>query len=130
MLPQRVPKERPREDRWRSPAHTKFVTEFACAMCGSRTNRIAAHVRFGSHTAMGRKPDDWRTVPLCDGPFANIDGQAGCHNVQHLEGEPSFWRRYAKKHGQTVEQLISELIKASPKRAEIERIRKERSHAA
>jgi hypothetical protein len=35
-------------------------------------------------------------------------------------GEQSFWTHYRVIHGQTAEQLIEELIKASPKRREIE----------
>ncbi|WP_324807154.1 hypothetical protein SH584_11310 [Sphingomonas sp. LY29] len=118
MLPRRIPKEPKRESRWRSPAHTTFVRGFACAMCGSTTNIEAAHVRMGSGAGMGQKPDDWRTVPLCGG--------GGCHSTQHTVGEPVFWKEYHKNHGQGVEQLIAELIKASPKRREIETIRSTR----
>lgn len=89
---------------------------------------VAAHFRFGSHTGMSQKPDDWRTTPLCDGPCSNIDGQLGCHNRQHMIGEPSFWNAYAERKGHTVHQLIEELIRTSPKRAEIEQIRKERAN--
>jgi hypothetical protein len=60
-----------------------------------------AHVRNGSGAGIGQKPDDWRTVSLCK----------WCHANQHSMGEESFWRNTGK---------------ASPKRAEIEAIRKER----
>lgn len=130
MLPRRIPKEPKRASRWRSTAHRDFIREFACCLCGSRGNREVAHVRMNSGAGMGQKPDDWRTVPLCAGPKANIDEQLGCHNRQHIIGEPEFWREYCAKHGQTVEHLIDEFIAASPKRAEIERIRKERALAA
>ncbi len=125
-LPARIPKEAKRESRWRSPAHTTFVRGYACAMCGSKTNREAAHVRMGSGAGMGQKPDDWRTVPLCKGPYANIEGLLGCHDRQHIIGEPEFWRQYEEGHGQTVEQLLDELCAASPKRAEISRAKRER----
>jgi len=72
---------------------------------------------------MGQKPDDWNTTPLCG-------GGEGCHTRQHQIGEPAFWRAYAATRGHTVHQLIEELIRTSPKRAEIERIRKERANAA
>lgn len=74
---------------------------------------------------MGQKPDDWRTVPLCDGPKSNKAGQLGCHNRQHVTGEETFWKGAERDP----EELIEALIKASPKRAEIERIRKERANA-
>lgn len=68
-------------------------------------------MRLGSQAGVGQKPDDWRAVSLCK----------WCHQSQHSAGERSFW-------GETdVEALIAAFIKASPKRQEIERIRKERA---
>jgi len=90
------------------------------------TNIEAAHVRLGSNTGMGQKPDDWRTVPLCAGPYSDIKGQLGCHNRQHVLGEASFWRA-AKMDP---EALIKELIAASPKRADIVLVQKERANGA
>lgn len=67
----------------------------------------------GSGAGMGQKPDDWRTVSLCE----------VCHDEQHDKGERTFWK------GRDVEALIAEFIKASPKRREIELIWKEREAA-
>jgi hypothetical protein len=125
-LPQRIPKPKKRASRWRSQAHCNFVGEHACARCGfipEKGRNQAAHVRVGSGAGIGQKPDDWRTVSLC-GPHGD---EAGCHALQHRIGEPAFWRGYATRKGQSVEQLIAEFIKASPKRHEIERIQKERA---
>jgi hypothetical protein len=61
---------------------------------------------------MGQKPDDWRAVSLC----------SRHHRMQHEMGEESFWK------GFDVEALIAAFIKASPKRAEIERVMKEREN--
>jgi hypothetical protein len=97
-------------------------------MCGSATNTVAAHVRLGSNTALGRKPDDWRTAPLCDGPSSAAGGMLGCHNRQHLIGEATFWAQYERENGQTVEQLLAELSAASPKAADIRRIKAERAN--
>jgi hypothetical protein len=88
--------------------------------------REAAHVRINSGAGMGQKPDDWRVVPLCKGPNSNAEGLLGCHNVQHIIGERTFWKQYEEKHGQTVEQLIAEFISASPKKAEIRAVQRER----
>lgn len=129
ILPAKMPKKAKRERRWRSPAHTKHVSEYPCVNCGSTTNVIAAHYRYGSGAGLGTKPDDWRTTPLCDGPYSNVEGQLGCHQVQHAKGEPSFWAAYAKRKGHTVLDLIEELIRTSPKRGEIERVRRERANA-
>jgi hypothetical protein len=109
MLPPRIPKKPKRATRWRSQAHCNFVRGHACCACGSVQGIQVAHVRIGSGAGMGQKPDDWRTVSLCD----------VCHAVQHT-GERTFWR------GIDVEQLIAEFIKASPKRQEIEQVRRER----
>lgn len=65
---------------------------------------------------MGQKPDDWRTVSLC----------RDCHAWQHRIGEETFW----KTSGRDVEALITEFIKASPKRREIEEIRSTREPVA
>lgn len=129
MLPRRIPKAPKRASRWRSQAHLSFIRSFACAFCGSTTNIEAAHVRMGSGAGIGQKPDDWRGVPLCAGPYADIDGMLGCHNRQHVIGEPLFWQQYQERTGQGVEQLIAELIKASPKRCEIEESMRERGLA-
>jgi hypothetical protein len=95
-------------------------------MCGSTGNREFAHVRLGSGAGMGQKPDDWRGVSLCAGPYANITDGLGCHDVQHRIGEASFWKQYEERHGQTVEQLIEALIEASPRRAQIRQAQRER----
>lgn len=118
-LPSRISKPSNRTGRWKSPAHRAWVRGFTCCNCGSSTNVIAAHVRIGSHTGMGQKPHDWRVVPLCDGLNANNIEQLGCHDRQHIIGEQTFWDNYATDKGQTVEQLIAELSKASPKALEI-----------
>lgn len=130
MLPQRIPKKPKRATRWRSQAHCSHVRKFACAMCGSMTNVVAAHVKLGAHTGASQKGDDWLTTPLCDGPFSNIDGELGCHNRQHIIGEQTFWNEYADRHGQSVERLLSELCATSPKRHEIEQLVRERRDAA
>ena len=126
MLPRRIPKEARHSGRYRSPAHRAFVRSHACCVCGSATNRVFAHVRLGSHAGMGEKPDDWRGVPLCDGPHSNNLGQLGCHNRQHIVGEDTFW----KSAGFDVEEMIAEFIKASPRRPQIEAAMKERTNGS
>lgn len=112
MLPPRIAKKAKRESRWRSPAHANFVRSHACCACGSTEAIEFAHVRLGSHAGMGQRPDDWNATSLCK----------PCHQRQHNIGEASFWR------GTDVRGLIEAFIKSSPKRAEIERVRKERSN--
>lgn len=125
MLPRRIPKPAKRASRWKSQAHRDWVRGFACCICGSTTNIEVAHVRFGSGAGIGQKPDDWRTVPLCAGPFSNIDGQLGCHDRQHVIGEPTFWAN-AEKDGVVLDTLLSELAHASPRAAQIRDAQRER----
>jgi hypothetical protein len=120
MLPRRIPKPARRASRWRSQAHLTFVRSHCCSVCGSSTNIEAAHVRIGSGAGIGQKPDDYRAVSLCAGPNSNVDGELGCHNRQHVVGEPTFWK------GRDVEALIAAFIKASPRRHQIEQIMRER----
>ena len=112
MIPRRKPKQAKRTSRYRSQKHKIWLRGFECAdtevWCDGETQ--VAHVRIGSGAGMGEKPDDWRAVPLCK----------ACHlDRQHVEGERTFWADYAKRHGQTVDQLIDDLCRASPCAREI-----------
>jgi hypothetical protein len=109
-LPRRIPKEPKRASRWKSPAHLKHIRSFACSNCGSTAGIEAAHVRLGSGAGIGQKPDDFRAVSLC----------RDCHSRQHTVGEETFW------NGRDVEALIHAFNRESPKRHEIETIRRER----
>ena len=110
LLPAKLPKKAKRSTRWRSQAHLASVRQRACCICGSTTYIEAAHVRLGSGTGIGAKPDDFRAVGLCN----------PCHRRQHEIGEKTFWE------GRDVEALIDAYCQASPKRHEIERVRRER----
>jgi hypothetical protein len=76
-------------------------------VCGATAPIEAAHVRNGSGAGISQKPDDWRAVSLCK----------DCHQRQHQLGEKTFWK------GVDVEALIDAYCRASPKRAEIEKVR-------
>lgn len=110
MLPARIPKPAKRSSRWRSQAHLSFVRQHVCAICGQASAIEAAHVRGGSGAGIGQKPDDWRAVSLCHGH----------HQQQHRIGERMFWS------GRDVEAIIDAFCKASPKRVEIEKVKRER----
>ena len=117
LLPPRIPKKAKRASRWRSQAHLAFVRSHGCSVPGCPDKPIeAAHVRLGSGAGIGQKPDDWRAVSLC----------RDCHAMQHRVGEKLFWSDCACRDP---EELIEAFIKASPKRHEIERVRKERENA-
>lgn len=110
-LPRKLPIERKRASRWRSPAHCNHVRAHGCSVegCGGRPIE-AAHVRRGSGAGIGQKPDDWRCVALCKEH----------HTRQHEVGEETFWR------GLDVESLIADFIRTSPKVAEINAVMRER----
>ena len=110
-MPRKMPKPAKRASRWRSQAHCNFIRSHACSVPGCDGRPIeVAHVRMGSGAGIGQKPDDRRTVPLCQHH----------HSVQHNIGEPSFWR------GLDVEQLIADFIADSPKAHEIRAVMRER----
>lgn len=87
-------------------------------------NTEAAHVRIGGDGGMSLKPSDWRTVPLC----GHDSDSEGHHAQQHRLGERVFWEEYRKAAGQTVEQLIEALCRASPKASEIARDKREKEN--
>lgn len=110
---QRIPKPAKRTGRFKSQAHCKHVRGHACVNCGSMTNVEVAHKRDGTDAGMGRKSSDYYSTPLCGGP-------EGCHMLQHRMGEPAFWGAYEKAKGHTVWDVIEELIRTSPRRAQIQ----------
>jgi len=110
-LPPAIPKKAKRSSRWRSQAHLNFVRSHQCCVYGCSGMPIeAAHVRNRSGAGIGQKPSDYRAVSLCQAH----------HRMQHEMGERTFWQ------ARDVEALIDAYCKASPKRFEIERVRKER----
>lgn len=115
-LPRRIPKQKNRSERWRSPAHCNFVREHECCVPGCTNRPIeVAHVRNGSDAGMGRKPSDFYTISLC----------SHHHAEQHGIGEVSFANWYKID----LHALANEFAEASPKAAEIRRIRQERKAA-
>lgn len=115
-LPRRIPKERNRSERWRSPAHCNFVRGHECCVPGCPGRPIeVAHLRNGTDAAMGRKASDWFTISLC----------RDHHAEQHRIGEPPFQRL----HGIDMHALAAEFASASPKAAEIRRAKMERQAA-
>lgn len=114
MLPRKIPKAPKRSSRWRSQGHCNFVRQHACSVCESIQAIEVAHVRLGSGTGFGQKPDDFRTVSLCKVH----------HGIQHSIGEASFW----KAHKIDPERLIEAFCNASPKAAEIRRVKMERDN--
>jgi hypothetical protein len=106
MLPRRIPKQKKRDDRWRSPAHCNFVRSHECSVpsCQGRPIEVA-HVRNVSDAGLSRKPSDWFTISLC----------RHHHSQQHSVGEKSF----AEMHRIDLHALAKAFAEASPKRFEI-----------
>jgi hypothetical protein len=71
---------RPEPRRVRDKVHVKFVAKQPCLICG-RTPADAHHLRFAQHRALGRKPSDEFTVPLC----------RGHHREIHRSGDEAAW---------------------------------------
>lgn len=79
-----------RKARQEAPGYLALIRQLPCLKCGMEPCGQAAHVRLnsaahGKRQAMGQKPDDKWTVPLC----------GGCHtddaDSQHKVGEIPFW---------------------------------------
>ena len=74
---------RPELRRVRDKDHVKFVAKQPCLICG-RTPADAHHLRFAQHRALGRKPSDEFTVPLCRGHH---------REVHRSGGEAAWWTK-------------------------------------
>jgi hypothetical protein len=82
----RIPARPPdiKAPRVKDEAHLSFVRQLPCVLCMKPSE--ACHVRFsdaryGTHTGMGRKPNDAFTVPMC----------RDHHIQQHSGSEVAFW---------------------------------------
>jgi ERF superfamily len=71
---------RPEPRRIRDKDHVRFVAKQPCLICG-RAPADAHHLRFAQHRALGRKPSDEFTVPLC----------RGHHREVHRSGDEAAW---------------------------------------
>lgn len=81
-----------RSGRETDSGYLDLIRQLPCCCCGLEGFSEAAHVRMnnaalGKHQALGQKPDDRWSTPLC----------ADCHrndpDSQHKVGEQEFWRR-------------------------------------
>jgi hypothetical protein len=81
-----VPKGKRRPDPRRADDHRKWVKLLPCLGCGARPPSDPAHLRFNEADpifkgAMGKRPPDWRIVPLC----------RRCHDLEENKGKLTFW---------------------------------------
>lgn len=71
-------------------AYLAMIRQLPCVKCGVEPCGVAAHLRMNSgaynkRQAMGRKPADSWTTPLCDGCHTND------YDAQHKIGEREFY---------------------------------------
>lgn len=76
----------------RDAAYLGMIRQLPCVKCGVEPCGVAAHLRMNSgaynkRQAMGRKPSDSWTTPLCDSCHTND------YDAQHKIGEREFWHR-------------------------------------
>lgn len=85
LFPQRLPKNRIKNDSRTCPAHRAWVRRHCCSVPGCvRTPIECAHVRSGTDGGVGVKPSDKWAISLC----------AYHHRQQHHIGEAAFEARY------------------------------------
>jgi hypothetical protein len=107
ILPPRIKRDSGRKQAGkRSPAHRAWVRGHCCMACGSSAGIECAHVRVGTDGAMGLKPSDRWTVPLC----------RDCHARQHQIGEDAF----EKQWGINLKAVAEALFRHSPHRKKLE----------
>ena len=86
------PKKDRRSARVEDAGYLALVRKLPCMSCGQDPAGVAAHVRMSSsmfgkpNPGMQTKPDDKWALPLCN----------DCHDLQHREGELSFWYRVGR----------------------------------
>jgi len=84
---------RQRQPRKIDKKYKGIVAQLPCAICGMVGVHVA-HIRYTSAkdgadlTGAGRKPDDWRVLPLC--PRHHVYGP----EAQHSMSEEQFWRNH------------------------------------
>lgn len=107
-LPRRISRKSGRDGRLRSPGHLKWIRGFECSCTAAvlHTRKVeAAHVRTGTDGAMGMKPSDNWTIPLCDMH----------HKIQHDMGETAFEQTY----GVDMKAIAQALWQRSPHRRKV-----------
>lgn len=86
------PRARESGETGRDASHLAMIRQLPCVKCGLEPCGVAAHLRlnsalYGKRQALGRKPEDRWTTPLCDACHTND------YDAQHRIGEAEFWRR-------------------------------------
>lgn len=73
-----------KQETFDSEKYRRWIASLPCLITGAR-NVQCAHIRMNADAGMGRKPPDWRCVPL----------SVQQHAWQHDKGELRFWYPYA-----------------------------------
>ncbi len=91
IAPQPLTEQHKRAPEDKNPGYLRFIRSLPCIVCGTFPCE-AAHVRMnnpetGKFQALGQKPPDSCTVPLCARHHRESAG------AQHVVGERQFWQR-------------------------------------
>lgn len=73
-----------KQETFDSVKYRRWIASLPCLITGARDVQCA-HIRMGAQAGLGRKPPDWRTVPL----------SCAEHARQHEIGELKYWYAYA-----------------------------------
>lgn len=72
-----------KQENFDSEKYRRWIASLPCLITGQRDVQCA-HIRKGADAGMGRKPADWRTLPL----------SCAQHALQHEIGELKYWYQY------------------------------------
>lgn len=96
------------ESQFRSRVHLEFVARQPCRACGRTRFVAAAHLWKGTDGFKPEKPSDVYCNPLCD-TSKSLRSDAppfyGCHDMQHNQGEITFWNRFGGVEAAKLEAL-------------------------
>lgn len=68
----------------RDEKHLAWIKTLPCCVWNRPAPSDPAHIRKGSYSGVGQKPDDFLVVPLCH----------ELHHLQHNIGEVTFWNTH------------------------------------
>lgn len=90
----------PKRKTKRNANYLDWIRTLSCSRCNTVGPCEAAHVRINGDGGTSLKPSDYRAVPLCH----------HCHQLQHNNGERTFWAMLADHPNVVIMKLLRRYI--------------------